>query len=1335
MNTQVNTIKNSVQFDPFSGPEIEKVIYTTQAQEEIWTACYFGGNDSIKAYNESITIAFNGVLDSKAIKKAAQTLVDRHEALRAVFSTDGIYMSVFKQLHIEVAYQNLSNLEESSKNKALQQYLEEEANYLFDLVSGPLIKFGLIKLSDHDHQLIITAHHIICDGWSVGIMLQDLGALYSAYVENKIPEIAESIPFSIYANEEQLFLNSPKNKEIEKYWHEMYENSIPITNLPTDVPRPSQRTYKSDRLDFPLDPHLLAKIKQTGLAFGASLVTTLLTSFEVFLYQLTAQEDFVVGLPSAGQSSTGLNHLIGHCVNLLPLRTKITPNSTFKDYLKKRKTELFDAYDHQQISFGHLLQLLNVARDPSRVPLVPIVFNIDLGITDGVEFTNLNYTINSNPRAFETFDIFLNASGSDKNLVFEWSFNSTLFKQKTIEQMMLSFEGLLQKIVDDPTKTLEQITYQDYTSEYNKLNDTTASYPTVSLPDLFSIQAQKTPNAIALEFFDSSISYKNTQEQVNQMAHYLQGQGVASGDLVAVALPRATELVITLLAIMQCGAAYLPLDNDFPIARLQFMMDDAEAKFLLTSAASAPALPQGLHTILIEEAFESLNQYSLTKLQSTVDPNEVAYLMYTSGSTGNPKGVPITHKNLVNFLCSMAIQPGIDETDRVLSITTISFDIAGLELYLPLINGATLVLANSETTHDTRLLLDLIKNKKISFLQATPTTWQMLLDSGWSQPLPIKALCGGEALPLDLAKKLVEKCDSLWNMYGPTETTIWSSLKQIKATDSQITIGKPIANTQLYIINENGKLLAPGNIGEIAIGGDGLASGYWNREELTNEKFIINEFSDSKIILIYKTGDLGKLLPNNEIVCLGRLDHQVKIRGHRIELGEVEQALIAIDGIKNGVVLANENFLTAHIIPDSPIENAKSQIPFWRKSLTSQLPSHLIPHHFNILKEFPTTLNGKIDRKALLQYQSTKDKDYQYTAPRTATEELVAAIWKESLQLKQVDIFSNFFEMGGHSIMAVKVMIKIEKETGKRIPLSALFEHSTVEKFAQLIHVDNPIDSDYLVPIKPQGSKVPLFMVHGAGLNILNFVNVIKHFDKEQPVYGIQGTGPKDLNNWFESIEEMAAHYIQAIIKINPNGPYAIAGFSFGGIVAFEMARQLKEQGKTVSIIALLDTYVDSSYVKSSSYSKKVAKYYDRTRRRLHVLKEICMGWQNAKLYFKNKKKYIEEQYLDKNNELTAEEAIAHQEFIIANQKVSTIVNRYHLKPQDLEVHLFRAKDDDTYKLDPTHLGWKGIALKGLHIHDIPGVHIDIVAPPNDKILADMLQNVLDSEHANNAFF
>ena len=1053
----MNNLEESPKFNPFAGPEIEKAIYTTKSQAEIWTSCYFGGNDANRAYNLSFTIDFNGILDTPAMELAIQTLVNRHESLRAAFSIDGVYMSIFKQLSIGINKLNLSNLDKEAQNEAFENYKNEDTNHIFDLVNGPLIKVGLISFSDVKHSLIITVHHIICDGWSVGIILQELGKIYSALVENKTPLLEESTSFSAFANEEQLFSNSNEYKEIEKYWINLYKESIPEVSLPTDNPRPSPRTYDGARADFKLDSELSLSLKKTGISVGASFVTTLLTGFEVLLYQLTGQNDLVVGVPSAAQPTNGMDNLIGHCVNLLPLRSNPTSNISFIDYLNKRKTELFDADDHKHLSFGHLLQKLNVPRDSSRIPLVPITFNVDLGMTDGVAFSNLSFELKNNPKSFETFEIFLNVTGNDKNLVFEWSYNKNLFNPETIQKMMGAFEQILQKVVENPAQSLEEIIFQDYTNIYNKLNDTEVSFPNISLSELLSKQAEISPNNVALEYDNTKISYHDLHIRANQFAHFLTAQGVQSGDYIAVSYPRSPELVYAILGIIQCGAAYLPLDHEYPAKRVEYMMEDSKAKFLVTSKALSLTLPKCSNTLLIDDAMASLEQYPSTKLPTEVNPENVLYLLYTSGSTGKPKGAKISNRNVVNLLFSLENEPSIKETDRVPFISTISFDIASFELFFPLFKGATLVLPDHETSKDGTLLYEMLEKEKISLMVGTTTTYLMLCDAGWSKKLPIKIWCCGEPLPAPVAKELLKRGDELWNLYGPTEVTIFSSCKHIKSEETLISVGGPIANMQYYIVDEHLNLLPPNAVGEIAIGGLGVGKGYLGRPELTAEKFIPNKFSNKKGDIMYLSGDIGKLLPSNEVVCLGRIDHQVKVRGHRIEIGEIEQALMDIDGIKSAIVVAKTDILIAFIIANSEIANEMEQIRFWRNELASQLPAFMVPHEFHILEKMPTTLNDKVDRTALLDYKSNSESKQEYTGPRTNEEKLVAEIWEENLKKERIDIFSNFFEIGGHSIIAVTIVVKIQKKTGIRIPLSAVFQHSTIEKFAKLLNKENKI--------------------------------------------------------------------------------------------------------------------------------------------------------------------------------------------------------------------------------------------------------------------------------------
>ncbi|TRX27554.1 amino acid adenylation domain-containing protein [Flavobacterium franklandianum] len=1326
MNDQSNT-HNKNQLIPLSG-DIETVIYTTKSQSEIWTSCYFGGDDANRAFNLLYALDFDGLLDSKVMEIAFQTLVNRHESLRATFSNDGIQMSIFKKLPIAITNLDLSNFEKKSQIDKFDHCLNEEAHYVFDLVNGPLLRVSLIKISDVKHSLIINIHHIICDGWSIGVILEELGIIYSALVENKTPLLPVSIAFSEYAEEEQLFTNSNEYKEIEKYWFSLYEQSIPVVNLPTDNPRPSIRTYESERLDFSLDAQLVASLKKIGLNAGTSLITTILASFEVYLCQLTGQNDIAVGVPAAGQPVTGMNELVGHCVNLLPLRSTPEPNISFIDYLNQRKIELFDAYDNQQLSFGQLLQKLNVARDPSRIPLVPVAFNMGLDLTDDVAFSNLNFKLINTTRSFETFEIFLNASGSEKNLVLEWSFNKVLFKPETIKKMMVSFEQVLQKIVEDPSKTLEQITFQDYTSKKFEISGPKMSYPKSTLHELFAKQAEIYPNSIALEFEDKQITYGDLSTMINQMANYLWSQGLRPGQIVAISLERTPELITSLFAVLQCGASYVPIDTNYPDARLNIMIEDSDAAFYI-GLNSKRNFPNKAVSLSIGTILESMVDLPVAPINLMVPTESAAYIIYTSGSTGKPKGVQVAHCNVINLVYSMAKEPGISATDKIFSITTISFDAMVMEIFLPLLHGACVVLVDEETRRDGNLLLEKAAKDKITMMWGTSSIWHILIDSGWKEPLNIKALIGGEPVPIPLAKELLSRCNELWNIYGPTETTVCSFLTQITINDNPITIGTPIANTNVYLLDANRKPVNEGQVGEIVIAGDGVSLGYLNRPDLNNERFLTNTFNRELGGKMYLSGDLGKLLPNGHVQCLGRIDHQVKVRGYRIELGEIEEALLSIDGIKSAIVIAETDILIAFIEADYEITNEQDQIRLWRNELAAQLPTFMVPHDFNILEKLPTTLSGKIDRKALLNYKS--NKIVQYTEPRTETEKIVETIWKESLKREKIDIFSNFFEIGGHSLIAVRVMNKIEQQTGKKLPLSALFEHSTIEQLAKLLNTDREIYSEHLVPIKPQGTKPPLFIIHGAGLNVLNFIHIVSHFDDDQPVYGIQGIGPNGYDNWFESIEDMAACYIESIIKINPKGPYALAGFSFGGVVAFEMARQLKEQGKTVSIVALLDTYADLSYYYTASWQKKLMRIYDNNSKRLSYLIEMLTSWKAFKIRTQAKKEHILKMYFGQKDILSEQEALALEEFTVASSMVNKIVDRYQLKPQNCGVDLFRAKDDKEYKLDPIFLGWKKAALKGVNIHDIPGDHLAIVDPPNDEILARMLQDILDERHSN----
>jgi amino acid adenylation domain-containing protein len=1310
----------------------------TESQAEIWAACLLGGDEASRAYNESVTLHLSGLLDTPALRRAWQAVLQRHEALRSVFSADGQYSCVLRELPTELPHKDWHHLSAAEQRRQLAVFVDQDVRRTFDLLRGPLVRATLFRLAPTEHRLVLTVHHIVCDGWSLGIVLQDISAFYSAFCLGLPANLPEATPFRHYADQLLLATGSPASQAVEQYWLTQYQGRVPQLTLPADQPRPAARTYQSARADYPLSPALVAGLKQVGRRAGASLVTTLLAAFEVLLYQLTGQADLVVGLPAAGQSASGLPQLVGHCVNLLPLRTQLDASRSFSDYLRQRKTALLDAYDHQQLTFGSLLKKLRLGREIGRVPLVPVVFNIDLGLTNEVDFQGLKYALVSNPRAFESFELFLNASGSEADLTLEWSYNTTLFEAATVGRWMASFETLVRGLIAQPAAPLHTLVAAEVAAlpqAYEALNATAQTYPAQkTLHQLIAEQAHATPQRLALKFQDTELSYFELNRQANQLANYLWHQGVQPGDVVAIAVERSPALVVSLLATMKCGATYVPLDPSYPAERLGFMLTDSGAKFLL---ASAPASLITTVTVLsIKEALESARHHSDQEPAAVVGSHELLYVLYTSGSTGKPKGVQVTHRNAVNFLWSMRQAPGIGPDDRLLAITTISFDIAGLELFLPLVSGAAVVLADAFAAKDGAELLRLVADERITLLQATPSSWRMMLDAGWQQQLPLTALSGGEALSRELAGRLLPRTKALWNMYGPTETTVWSTIKQVTQVEEEVSVGRPIANTQVYVLDEHGRPAGVGTVGELCIGGDGVARGYLNRPDHMAEKFVANPFMEEPGTLLYRTGDMARLLPSGELQCLGRLDQQVKIRGYRIEPSEIEHALVALDEVREAVVVAHPPQggaarLVAYVVPAAHLAQVpgKAYISRWQKALAAELPAYMVPSEVIIIDAIPLTLNGKVDRKALPQPAAPRQlapAEPVPSSPRTAMEKLVATVWQEYLGVAQVGIFDDFFHLGGHSLVAVRVMARLAKKTGQRVPLATLFEHPTVEKLALALEPDSQLITwDVLVPIKPQGTKTPLYIVHGAGMNVLIYKAMSQQMDADQPVYGLQAKGLNGLDAPSESVEAMAADYVAAITAANPHGPYALAGYSFGGIIAFEMARQLLAAGREVKFLGLFDTYAEQSdyhdpwlrrHVRHSLYVLKNIAYKCWLLSK-HPKEVLRLRLQSMRRATVGKLKYSKGEQYELIN--------GHSYRLGVVQEVAQ--RNYRLVPQPLAVQLFRCAERLYYTSDATYMGWREFALGGVQVHDMPGNHFNLFAPPHDAACARIVQAALNA--------
>lgn len=848
-------------------------------------------------------------------------------------------------------------------------------------------------------------------------------------------------------------------------------------------------------------------------------------------------------------------------------------------------------------------------------------------------------------------------------------------------------------------------------------------------------KARQYPNKIALRFEDRQLSYKTLDETSSRMARALIAEGIQTGDIIGVALDRSPEMILAILAIIKSGVAYIPLDPDYPTDRVEFMLEDAAAKILFTSKKYQGHYATASKEVYIEDILAGLDSFEPTQPENNITGDDLVYILYTSGSTGKPKGVQITHHNLLNLELGMAnLQMG--GNDVLLGITTISFDIFGVEMYLPLMHGATLIITDTVTAKDGRALLEILKTQDVTFLQATPYTWRMLLEAGWDTPLPIKAITGGEPLPRDLADRLIPLCKELWNQYGPTETTIYSTVKHVINGDD-ITIGKPILNTQIYIVDDQMNNLTNGDVGEIIIGGAGVAKGYLNRPELNEEKFIPDTFTGIPGAKLYRSGDLGRFNEKGEIFCLGRIDHQVKVRGYRIELGEIEYILANQPEIKAVVVMPRTDMgpdlrLVAYIVTEEGITEPLTYLDGWKKALTDELPEYMVPDDFAVIEAIPSTPNGKVDRKALpnpipfiIRNRS------EYVAPRTDIEKLVADTWSRLMGIEHVGIYDNFFELGGRSLVAVKIMAHLEQETGKRLPLATLFEYSTVEKLALRLQVDGKsITWESLVPIKPKGGKNPIYIVHGAGLNVLLFNALAMNLDDEQPVYGLQAKGLNGIDKPLDNMEEIAANYIAEIVAKNPDGPYALAGYSLGGIIAYEMARQMIEAGRDVKMLAMFDTHI----TQTTRFDSWVKRTFHKVR---FFMMQVLYSFV---LFAEDPKRTIEYKFLQLKRRvirlwwrISGKEQNQTGFFGYSNEldeENQKAMDNYFVKPVPIAVDLFRAKKRTFYMDDFKTMGWKPYALKGVNVYEIPGEHNTIFAPPNDEEFAVVLQQCLDKAFA-----
>lgn len=1033
------------------------------------------------SFNVSGAVRLLGKFDRDAFRRAFAGLMARHAVLRTTFKVvEGVPM---QRVHLQLPLP-LEEIESASwSEETLQSNLEESAFRSFNLENQPAFRVILFKRSADQTVALLAVHHIITDFWSMTLLASELMTLYATEkngIDSTLPHLNHSyIDFVHWRNER---LAGAEGERHWDYWREQLSGELPILNLPADRPRKPIQIYRGETQHLHINAKLTQRLKELASANGATLYMTLLAAFQTLLHRYSGQADILVGSAMAGRTHPDLTGIMGYFVNPVAMRADFSNDPSFITFLEQIRKKVLDALDHQDFPPALLADRLHaVHRDASRPPLFETTFiyekahvenvrdlnSLALGIPGArIEFADLTLESMSLLRQPSQFDLTLMMAETGDSLSASFIYNPDLFDVSTITRFAEHFKNLLDGISASPDRHLSTIPLLS-TSErtlFDQLNATQADYPRdLCLHQLIEEQVEKTPDAIAIVFHDQQWTYRELDNQANAIADVLRKNKVKPETLVGLCVDRSPQMLAALLGIHKAGGAYVPLDPTFPLERLAFMLADSVAPVLITETSLASLFPEySGKVVLLDELSESLSKAKkpVTRKKDKQVSDNLAYVLYTSGSTGKPKGVMIPHRALVNFLVSMQKEPGLTANDTLLAVTTLSFDIAGLELYLPLVTGAKVVIAYKETAFDPNLLMKEIERSNATVMQATPATWRMLIEAGWKGKSDLKILCGGEALSIDLAHQLLERGSELWNLYGPTETTIWSTVYHVEKSQRDavsVPIGKPIANTQIYILDANLQAIPIGVIGDLYIGGAGLSRGYLNRAELTAEKFVPhpNPLPKGEGTQIYKTGDLARGLSNGNIEFLGRSDQQVKVRGYRIETGEIEVALAEHPSVRQAVVVArkdnaSDTSLVAYVVSAEGKKDA--DLNQLREFLRTKLPEYMIPSAFVSLDSLPMTPNGKVDRKALpaLSQESLATR-VEYVAPRNADEQALAEICAEVLNLERVGIHDNFFDLGGNSLIATRLIFQLQEHFQVRLPLVRLFENPTILGLAKAV--------------------------------------------------------------------------------------------------------------------------------------------------------------------------------------------------------------------------------------------------------------------------------------------
>ncbi|MFG6107532.1 amino acid adenylation domain-containing protein [Leptothoe sp. EHU-05/26/07-4] len=1017
-------------------------------------------------YNIATSIRLQGILNVDVLEQSLTEILRRHDILRTRFldKDEKTYAVVAPFSNFELPLVDLSKFSNIEQETKIQHLATETACQPFDLNVDQLFRFKLLRLSTADHLMVLTMHHSIADGWSSNILMRELLALYNAFSTGRpssLPELPiQYVDFALWQKQysQEAFWESDL-----AYWKRQLADAPTLLALPTDKPRPSVQTFSGNAQLFTLSKKLAKALRTLSQQFEVTLFMMLLAALKVLLYRYTSMTDILVGVPVAHRNRIEIEPLIGCFVNTLVLRTDLSGDPSFQDLLERVRKVSLEAYTHQNLPFEKLLEELKLERNLGHSPLFQIMFSFEDTLELNFNAADLSIDISPIDTNTSKFDLSLNMVETESGLMGRLEYNTDIFEIDRIERLIGHFEVLLESIVAAPSQPISELSPLTSVEKQQFLNwnNTKIDFPRNScIHELFEAQVEQSPDSIAAVFDGQKLTYSELNQRANYLADYLQTLGVKPDMLIGVYLERSLDMLVGMLGILKAGAAYLPLDPSYPQERLSSIVLDSQVSILLTQQhliGQLQLLDHPAHVLCLDTEWDLISQttpYSETKPKHS---DHLAYVIYTSGSTGKPKGVKITHQNVVNLLVAMQHEFQIIPTDILLSVTSISFDMSVVELFSPLITGACVVIASRQVAMDAQQLKQCLTTSNATLMQATPATWRLLLAAGWQgHHVQLKILCGGEALSRNLANQLLDRATGVWNLYGPTEITVYATAHKIDASQLSshtVAIGRPIANTQVLVLDSLGQPVPVGVPGELHIAGIGVSQGYLNRPELTAEKFI----SHPQAGRLYKTGDLVQFLPDGTLEYLGRNDHQVKLRGFRVELGEIEATLLTHVAVQETVVVAqgdssDNKRLVCYVVAAKDLSTSGTTIiNELQQFLRSQLPDYMVPSAFVMLEDLPLTPNGKINRLALPQPDKQATSDAPYTAPKTSIERKITSIWQEVLQLEDISTNANFFHLGGHSLLLVKMQILLNKDLNQNLKVVDLFQYPTIKLLANYI--------------------------------------------------------------------------------------------------------------------------------------------------------------------------------------------------------------------------------------------------------------------------------------------